>query len=192
MIKEKFFIPEAKLNNWEITHFEISEEDADFYNLRQAISGQGRNVVAGKFMKLVRNERTTVMSDTPTELIEFSYFAHTAIGRILINGLGLGLVVNALLKKGSVESITVIEKEADVISLVSPHFNDERLTIIHADAFLYQPAQGKKYDYVWHDIWDGICSDNLKEMTKLKRKYGRRTVEYQGCWCEYECRRLRY
>lgn len=37
-------------------------------------------------------------------------------------------------------------------------------------------------------IWDSLCADNLEEMTKLKRRFGRRT-DWQGCWGEYQCRR---
>jgi hypothetical protein len=42
-------------------------------------------------------------------------------GRVLVAGLGLGLIIHALQSIDAVESITVVEREQDVIDLVSPH-----------------------------------------------------------------------
>jgi len=86
-------------------------------------------------------------------------------------------------------SVTVVEKSKDVISLVAKHYlGDHRVTIVNADAYLYKPPKGVKYDAVWHDIWDNICGDNLPEMTRLHRKYGKR-ADWQGSWCRSLCRR---
>ena len=54
-----------------------------------------------------------------------------------------------------------------------------------ADALEYKPPRGEQYDVVWHDIWPNICTDNLPEMHKLHRKYGRR-CNWQGSWCRAE------
>ena len=54
------------------------------------------------------------------------------------------------------------------------------------DAFEYKPPKGKRYDAVWHDIWDGICTDNLKDMKKLHRKYGKNS-NYQASWARGLC-----
>lgn len=165
------FLPIGKSNEWVIEEFEVKERE-----LSQIISlfKTGRGVPAGKYKRLKRGS-TIVMSNTPDEIRDFSYFTQVANGSILINGLGIGCVLKVLLDKPEVTKITVIEKSEDVINLVAPHFNDNRLTIINADAFTYKPPKDEKYDFVWHDIWDYICADNLKEMSKLHRKYGRKT-----------------
>lgn len=109
----------------------------------------------------------------------------------LINGLGLGVVLSAILKKDTVTEVTVIEKSEDVINLVAPAFLlDKRVEIIHQDAFKYMPPKGETYDFVWHDIWDDICADNIPEMTKLHRKYGK-IAKWQDSWCKNECKRGR-
>ena len=72
--------------------------------------------------------------------------------------------------------------------MVTPYIKDKRVTIINADAFEWKPPKDQRYDVVWHDIWDNICGDNLPEMTKLHRKYGKKT-DWQGSWCKYECKR---
>ena len=56
--------------------------------------------------------------------------------------------------------------------MVAPtYIQDKRIKIINEDAFEFKPPKDKRYDFVWHDIWDDICTDNLPEMTKLHRKY---------------------
>jgi hypothetical protein len=179
------FLPDGISGNWSITTFEVTEED-----LSQKISmfKTGRWVPPGIYKRLKR-DGFVVMSNTPDEIRDFTHFTREAYGSILINGLGLGCVVKVLLEKPEVTKITVIEKSEDVIKLVSPHFKDSRLTIIHADAFEYVPPKGERYDFAWHDIWDSICADNLKEMTKLHRKYGHRVNQWQDSWAKYLCQK---
>lgn len=137
-------------------------------------------------------KRDVIMSDTPDEIDDHMEAIHHASGHCLINGLGLGVVVNAILQKPDVEMVTVIEKSKDVIGLVAPHylrkFGNSRLEIINVDAFDYQPPKNVRYGMVWHDIWPTICADNLPEMHKLHRKYGRHAV-WQGSWCRRLCER---
>jgi spermidine synthase len=101
----------------------------------------------------------------------------------VINGLGLGVCLKAILEKTEIESVTVIEKSKDVINLVEPSFlDDPRVTIIHADALEWKAPRNVKYDFVWHDIWDDICTNNLETMGTLHRKYARRSG-WQDSWC---------
>ena len=184
-------VPNGISGNWTVEDFEISEEAAQFENMRAAIRG-GRCVKPGKFKRLMRN-RQCIMSNTPAEISDHVRFIFRAKlgGDILINGLGLGVALKEILKSTDVWTVTVIEKSEDVISLVAPTYrSDPRVTIIHADAFKWKPPKGKRYDAVWHDIWDNICTDNLSEMTKLHRKYGKCT-DWQDSWCKELCRRYR-
>ena len=179
------FLPDGKSGNWEISSFTVKPEE-----LSEMISifKTGRGVPAGTYKKLTRGGHV-IMSNTPDEIRDFTPFLSNAKGVILINGLGMGCLVKALLEKEAVEEIIVIEKSLDVINLVAPYFNDKRLTIINDDAFTYQPPKNKKYDYIWHDIWDDICADNLPEMAKLHRKYAKRVTCFQDSWSKGECQR---
>ena len=176
-------VPDGISGNWKVETFEVQEKE-----LSQMISmfKTGRGVPAGTYKRLMRNG-TCVMSNTPDEISDFMRFVWKAKGSVLVNGLGLGVLLKALLNKPEITDITVIEKSEDVIKLVAPTYtNDERVTIINADAFEYKPPKDKKYNAVWHDIWDYICSDNLDEMKTLHRKYGRK-AEYQESWCRWRC-----
>jgi spermidine synthase len=128
------------------------------------------------------------MSDTDAELRDLSAIAYSATGHVLLNGLGLGVVLQACLAKSEVTKVTVIEVDADVIELVARHYEDPRVKIIHADALTYRPPKGTRYGAVWHDIWDGSCSDNLEQMKLLHRRYGRLT-DWQGSWGRHLIRR---
>lgn len=192
-IIESVNVPEGSKGKWTVSKFTVSEEDAKFSALRAAIKGRGY-VPAGTYTQLTCQGRGIVMSDTPDERRDHWKAVNMACDHVLINGLGLGMVLGAILKKEkmgskSVSKVTVVELDADVIELVGPSYaSDPRVEIVHASAFDYQPPKGIVYGCVWHDIWDDLCGDNLPEMTKLKRKYGRK-ADWQGCWGEYETRR---
>lgn len=177
-------VPEGQSGNWRVEKYTVEEKDAKFAEMRAAIHGSRRYVPAGTYTRL-KCGGETVMSDTPDELRDFCVFVHRAHGSVLINGLGLGCVVQALLAKPEVTNITVIEKSPDVIALVEPTLRDPRLTVICADAYEWVPPKGQRWNCVWHDIWTDLCTDNLKDMAKLHRKYGRR-CDHQASWCKEE------
>lgn len=180
----------GKQGPWTIERFTVSEKDAERTKLSAALRGRGY-VPPGAYTMLKHDKHGVVMSDTPDEVYDHRLAIASARGHVLVTGLGIGMVVHAMLTKPSnekVTKITVIEKDADVIALVAHQITDPRVEVIHADAFTYTPPRGTRYGAVWHDIWPNICADNLPEMTKLKRRYGRR-ADWQGCWAEYECRR---
>lgn len=190
LLKIKSTISPNKVGDWEIMRFEVSEEEARFHNLRCAIKGSRRVIKAGEYTKLTYRN-FTVMSDTPSEIMDHIFFMHRARGDILINGLGLGVVAEGLMLSPDVKHLTIIEISSEVIQLVGPYLIEKysnRLSIIHADAFEWKPPKGKIYDSVWHDIWSTICGDHYDSMKRLHRKYGRRT-KYQDSWCKEEIRR---
>jgi hypothetical protein len=182
-------LPNQRIGNFEIIEFEVEKN-----NLVAMIqASKGRPIGYGKFKALRRHDEynginsiVTVMSNTESEIRDHRRFVNQAHGDILINGLGLGCVIEDLLKKEYIKSITVIEKFKEVIDMVSPYIKDERVKIINADAFEYKPEKGKRFDFVWHDIWDTICGSNLMEMEKLHRKYGKKTG-YQESWARHLC-----
>jgi hypothetical protein len=177
-------VPDGVSGNWSVSTFTVEKED---FSQMISMMKSGRGVPSGTYKRLMRGGET-IMSNTPDEISDSLHFIRKATGSILINGFGLGVVVKALLEKPEITEITVIENSEDVLKLCASSYTDSRLTIIHGDAFTWEPPKGKKYDAIWHDIWDNICSDNLEEMKKLHRKYGRRT-KYQESWCRERCKR---
>lgn len=180
---QKVDLPEMENGIWKITKFTVNSMD-----WHSALCG--RSVPIGEtFTKLTRNG-TLVMSDTPAEMNDHCYAVIHATGSCLINGLGIGMVLKNILLKDDVTDVTVVEISQDLIDMVSPYYTDPRITFVCCDAHDYKPPKGKRYQMVWHDIWDNICADNLPSMHRLHRKYGRRS-DWQGSWARYLCERGR-
>lgn len=197
--------PACKNDGAEIIVFDIDDKAASFANMQMLFSGEGsRRVSTGTYRKLVtthtdgkRTWRTLQMSDTPAEIRDHYHFVSSAGGRVLVTGLGLGVVTNALLMKPCVDLVVVQEVNRDVIDLVAPllyaRHGTSRLVVLHEDALEYKPSRDERYDYIWHDIWPDICSDNKPQYTQLKRKWARRVpAGNQDAWANrYVYRRER-
>ncbi len=81
-------------------------------------------------------------------------FAERSRGRVLVAGLGLGIVVHQLLANPAVILIDVVERELDVARLVRPLLpRDARVHILHEDFYQYvgRTQNLTQYDNV---IWD--------------------------------------
>jgi spermidine synthase len=178
-------VPDGVSGAWRVESFTVTEDD-----VRNNIRGCFRPleyVPAGSYKRLMRGD-VVVMSNTSMEIRTNRPIICAANGRVLINGLGLGVVLTAILAKSTVQDVTIIENSEDVLRLVAPTFaHDRRVKIIMADALDYRPAKGSRFNAVWHDIWDYICSDNLTDMKMLHRRYGSRT-DWQGSWARELCR----
>lgn len=184
----KVNIPEGRSGNWYIEKFEVKEgSEKTIFNLHAG----GRDVPNGTYTRLMKDHSWTnpMMSDTPSEIYDMYepiYKIHELGGRILVNGLGLGCLLKAILTFPNVEQVDVLELEQDIINLVAPSYNDPRIHIYHADAYNIKWDKSERWTVAWHDIWTNICSDNLKGMSTLHRKYGDK-VTWQGSWCKSEC-----
>jgi hypothetical protein len=108
----------------------------------------------GVYAELLHDERGLVMSDVPAEIagaLPFLDFAERLPrGRVLIAGLGLGIIPARLLAYGDIARIDVIEIDVGVISLVTGGCRerwapnawaaDPRLHVHQADAHTWWPG----------------------------------------------------
>ena len=170
----KVLIPAGQQGIAKVTHFDISERESRYTAIRD-MQHPGSFIPVGRYARLhVKN--TLMMSDTVMERSTNVKFVARAHGRVLVGGLGLGLILFPLVDNPKVMHITVVEKYQDVIDLVGPALKakfGDRLEIICADIFDWKPPKGSKWNVIYHDIWPTICTDNLVSMVKLHRKYGR-------------------
>lgn len=152
-----------------ITRYEF--KDDLLFNLRVMRDGGDLFVMKpGHYCRLTINKEL-VMSDTFLERKSNREFIRKANGRVLIAGLGLGLIIHNILHKQDITEIVVIEKHQDVIDLVSPKFNDSRLKIICDDIFNYLPKKEDKFDTIYFDIWTDITIENLDDIKLLHNKF---------------------
>lgn len=183
----KVRIPSGRCGNWSVEQFEVTEKQAEIERFSSIFNGN-RGVPAGIYTAL-KESRYLIMSDTPDEIQDHLSIITEAKDHVLLNGLGIGMVLQAVIEKPEVTHVTVIERSKEVITLVGLFYQEKygnKLTIIHADALDWKPPKGQAFGAVYHDIWPNICIDNLPEMKKLHRKYGHRT-DWQESWCRREC-----
>jgi len=174
--------PEGESCYWIVERFTVPDIDPGMIRLAM----QGRPIRPGTYTRLLRKPasrvwNTPIMSDTLAEITDLLPFLAVATGRVLINGLGLGVALKAVLAKPEVEHIDVVEISQDLIDLVGPHYACDRLTIWCADACEIRWPRAARWDVAWHDIWDSISPYNRPEMVRLRRKY-RRLARWQGVW----------
>ena len=184
----KVDVPTGTIGSATIDRFEISERDAAFAVFRYG----ARTPSPGTYTRLTINGRT-IMSDTVAEWRDHDAPIREIRrrgGRVLIAGLGIGMVVKAALECDRVEHVDVVEINHDVIDLVGPTYAGDRCTIHHGDIFDIMWLKGTRWQVAWWDIWPDICGDNVDEMIRLHRSYGRR-VDWQGSWARKLCEQHR-
>ncbi len=114
-------------------------------------------------------EKKTIpwMSDTPMELYTAQDLAMRSTGgRILIGGLGLGLITHLLANRRDVTEIVVVEIEPDVIKLVKDYLPPMVKVIegnfLHVMGELSQ--KNEHFDTIIADIWKTGFEDNDVEL----------------------------
>lgn len=145
-------VPDGRSGPWTIDTFTISEAEARRYNIFN-MRTPFMWIDPGTYRRLRHDSRGVVMSNTPMEVRTNQWAYCQARGRVIVNGLGLGMFLEGILQKPEVTYVRVIELDEHVIRLVGPHFRkDPRVEIIQGDAYTYCPARGETFDFAWHDI----------------------------------------
>lgn len=173
-----------------LVKFEVDTQTSNGTRLRALINGfRGEYVSPGAYIKLIVGGEL-MMSDTNMEKDSNTEVIRKAHGDVLLVGLGVGLLLHNLREKilsGVVKSVTVYEKEQDVIDLVAPYYKDiPNLKIVCCDIMEYRPPRDEKYDTIYFDIWPTIDYDaNLPEIRILHNRWKfhkRGKASYMNSW----------
>ena len=115
------------------------------------------------------------MTLTPVDLDTSDEAIDRAHGKVVTFGLGLGYYAYMVSEKDTVDSITVVEKSRDVISLfekyVLPQFSHpEKVRIVNADAFEYAEniMPSEYFDVAFVDTWRD-ASDGAPMYERMKK-----------------------
>lgn len=166
----------------QISHIEFDESKDYMFNLRAVRDGGYMfRMYNGKYVRLHINGEL-MMSDTGMERISNKGFINNAKGRVLIAGLGVGLIIANIIDNPEVTEIVVVEKYQDVIDLVLPKFKNKKLKVICADIDEWKPEKGEKFDTLYFDIWATISTDNLEHIAKLHNKF--KFFKQKGGWMD--------
>lgn len=193
-------VPEGSHGDVTVERFEAKANSLE--GIRQAIDG--RPVTDGTFTRLLLDGHLW-MSDTTQERRDHIEPALQIVGgwpgrlpaeRVLIGGLGLGMILRVALLTPGVRHVDVVEIDPDVITLVGPHYEQMaaehgvELVIHEADLFKIKWPPGTRWDVAWFDIWPDLGAGNLEGMQRLRRSYGRR-AGWCDCWGRMEALRDR-
>lgn len=178
-------LKDGKSGDFELSHFEIGEN-----NLYALFHG----IPCGKFVRLI-HKGEVVMSDTDMEKRTNANFVINAHGKVLIGGLGIGLVLLAIQDNSEVEKIVVVEKHKEVIDLVKDQLPlNEKVEVVNADVWEYTPTE--RFNTIYMDIWNYINTDVYRDSMKpLIARYRKFLVSKQedsnrfiDCWCRKEAK----
>lgn len=127
---------------------------------------------------------------TPNEIETMKQTIADATGNVLTYGLGLGYFAYMVSEKETVSSVTIVEKDKDVIQLfrtyILPQFHhSEKITLICEDAFCF--AEKLKninpYHYIFTDLWHD-ASDGVDLYLKMKTYEAPNSKCVYGYWIE--------
>ena len=179
----KFEITEEFLRKYEIFMYDTAKPK--FHDVM--IPAIGTIDHRFKFPNILENGKAW-MSITPNEIYTMKEPIQEAAGKVLTLGCGMGYFAYMTALKDNVESVTIVEKEQDVIDLftsfILPQFScKEKINIVHADAFDYmENLPDGEYDYCFVDIWTGnIDTVPYLKMKKLCSRFRDTTISY---WIE--------
>lgn len=175
-------IKEREGERFKVDTFEITYDNV-WIMLSQGIS-------PGKYARLIdKAEHACVMSDTQMERQTNWEFVEKAHGKVLIGGLGIGMVLLAIQDKPEVTSILVVEKYQEVIDLVKDQLPlNDKVTIIQGDIYDYVPEE--QFNTIYLDIWYNANSRAVyEEQRPLRMRYRKYLVpksedenRWIDCW----------
>ncbi len=175
-------VPEGASGSARVEHYTTDETIALLSSLQSMKTGIRSDCPEGRWCRLLVHGGV-MMSDTPMEQRSNRPVVQNAFGHVFIAGLGLGMILHPICAKANVTKVTVLEKNPDVIALVAKTV-PSKVEIVEADVFAWKPAQGQKFETLYFDIWPDICTDNLKQMTKLHRRFSHYKADgaWMGSW----------
>lgn len=179
-------VPEGVSGAVKVERFEVPANSIE--GMRLDFSGRGCR--PGVYTRLLRNG-TLWMSDTSAERQDHlgaAWAMRERGGRVLIGGLGLGMIARVALLATPVERVDILEMDPDVIALVGPHVEElaasvgKIVTIEQADVFAWKPPKGAHWTVAYFDVWADLCTDNLPAMATLGRRFSKRRADVCLCW----------
>ncbi len=133
------------------------------------------------------------MSLSPGEILTMQQDIEDAHGNVLTLGLGLGYFAYMVHRKEMVSSVTIIEKDKEIIELFQnyllPQFDHpEKIRILEGDAFdLLSGIKDGEYDYLYGDLWEGPW-DGTSMVERLKEQ----TAHFRKTECRYWIEAMMY
>lgn len=188
-------IPTAKIGKWELcTHSYLPYEI--FVCNHPVLTREMREIPQiGYFTEefvfpAVLENGIEWMTVTPNEVETMRAPIRESRGKVLTLGLGLGYYAFHASQKSEVTQVTVIERDAEVISLFRDHIlpqfpHKEKIKVIEADAFDFLEKQlpTSSFDFLFADLWHD-ASDGLDLYLRIKKYEKNYPAMHFSYWIE--------
>lgn len=186
-----------KSNKWSFKYESYKPYEAFVFNDLRSINNKlypciGYFKEEYKYPVVLENNREWMLI-TPNEIETMEKPINEATGNVLTYGLGLGYYAYMVSMKEDVKTVTIIEKDKEIIELfnkyILPQFKyKDKIKIINMDAFEYF-IKDIYYDFVFVDIWhdpsDGIdLYLKFKSLEKKNIKYSYWIEDTIKCYIE--------
>jgi hypothetical protein len=175
--------------------FEIITETSEHFQITSSSHAQllGVEAVSLNFGRpidfhILTGDGCGIMASDKPDEIYIQYIAfHKMRGRVLVGGLGLGMAANMIAAMPEVTSVTVIEKELDIIRLVDGNL-DPKVVVVQADVFQYvDEITRDQFDSAYYDTWYSTARREWGvSVVPLYRASRRSGIELLGAWGEHE------
>ena len=163
-------VKHAESPKYLIEEFSVTEADSFYFNQRcQAQNLSAQCIRPGIYVHLLDKQKDeVVMSNIPAEIYDHTEICQKSYGRVLICGLGLGMILHQLCRNDHISEVVVVEKESEIIDMIAPAFPEGKVTILQGDAFLPDECGiTGQFDTMFFDIWNNITSQTYSEMQTL-------------------------
>lgn len=142
-------IPEQSVSSCHVVKKIIKEGDAlpmaGVFGYDQALFAEDTTITVLRCgEREAMDERSVWMSDSPQELYSmWKLVARSEGPRVLVGGLGLGLLPNLLALRRDVNEVVVVENNPSIISMIKPHLN-KKVKVIEGDFLEQMRELGRK------------------------------------------------
>ncbi len=172
--------PKAKAGRWEMATLSYAPYEL-FVRDELDVRRDGREIPRLGYFETefvypaVLEDGREWMTITPNEIATMRAAIDAAKGDVVAMGLGLGYFALMASEKDDVSSVTVVERDRQVIALfdrfILPQFpHREKVRVVCADAFAYakDTLPGAEADFVFVDLWHDTL-DGAPMYMKMKR-----------------------
>lgn len=187
-------IPEGKKGSFEVKHKRLKKgSKVTVVSTRNAVfTGKKPSYIELKsdhYMTSLLENGKVWMTDSPQEVQQVLDLVQNIEGKVVVGGLGLGVVTQILAWKPDVETITVVEKAHELSELVWPHLTTYNASLVTQDLYKYLRETDETFDYGYFDIWGPTSEmellENILPLRKLCKEKGI-PQDHILCWAESE------
>lgn len=188
-------IPNEQLGTWQLGYQSYLPYEGFIYKDIDLLSNWREIPQIGFFDKeftfpTVFEDGIEWMAIKPNEIETMAPHLEKMAGSVAVFGLGMGYFAYMASLKDEVDSITIIERDQNVISLFEKFIlqqfeNKDKIKIVKCDAFEFVENQMKSQSFncafvdLWHDVSDGV--ELYLKMKKLEALHPKTSFNY---WIE--------